>query len=120
MIILWIVAVGLPLLELPPAPDLRFEKSAPKVCDVITELFVISQHIGGFDRVGEEIVDDHLVVGDAFFRRTMFWRPPVGRHQSSIRAPLQMVVPELAGFLEHGIRGLAEVALVASEREVLP
>ena len=66
MIILGIVLVGFPFLQLPPAPDLRLEQLVPQAGDVIAEFLVIAQHVGGLDRVGEQVVNDLLIVGHAF------------------------------------------------------
>ena len=67
MIILGIIFVGFPLLQLPPAPNLRLEQLVPQAGDVIAEFLVIAQHIGGLDRVGEQVVNDLLIVSHAFF-----------------------------------------------------
>ena len=120
MIIFGIVPIRFPFLQLPPAPDLRFEQLVPQAGDVIAEFLVIAQNIGGLDGVGEQVVDDFLIVSHTFFSGAVLGRPSLGRDKGAVRPSFQVVVPKLADLLEHRIGGLAEIGRIATKGEMLP
>lgn len=62
MRVLGIVAIDHPLLKLTPAADCGPQQLCPLGCQRIAKIFVDAQGVGGFDRIGENVPDELLIV----------------------------------------------------------
>ena len=71
VLVLGIVAVGLPFLELAPTADLGLEQIFSHRGDLVAVSLVHAEGVGRLHGVGKEIVDDFLVVRHAGFGGTM-------------------------------------------------
>ena len=116
-----IVPVFFPLFQLSPASDGWFEQIVPHRRDAVAEFLVIAQFIRRLDGVGEQVVDDFLVVSDTFFGSVpaLLGRPAVRRDECAVRASYQVVFPEMADLLENRIRGFAQEFLIAAKGVML-
>jgi len=52
---------------LSPASDRGLQEIVPHRGDTVTKLLVVAEFIRRLDRVGEQVKNNFLVVGDAFF-----------------------------------------------------
>ena len=118
--VLGVVAVGHPLLELSPFADLRPYQLAAQRRQTVAIRLVFAQRIGRVDGVGEEVPHDLLVIRHAVLGGAVLGRPAHGHHQTAVGQGLQLVFPELADLLEHGVGHVPQVFLVAAEGVVLP
>ena len=65
MVILGIVPVFHPLLKLAPRSDFRTHQPVPQPGKLFAVVLIHTQFHSGFNRVGEQVPDQLLVVGDA-------------------------------------------------------
>ncbi|TWT74698.1 hypothetical protein CA13_74120 [Planctomycetes bacterium CA13] len=122
VLVFWIVPFDLPFLQLSPASNGRFQEILPHGRNMVPELLILTQGIGSLDGVGEQIVNEFLVIGHALFGfiLVLFGRPTVWCNESTIGTPLQMVLPEVTDFFENGIGGFAQVVDVTTKGIMLP
>ena len=98
-----VVAVDHPFLQLAPLADAGTEQLVAFGGDLVAELAIDTEGVGGLDRVIEQIPNQLLIVRDAVFAWAMFGRIAIRRDQRSIGQSLEPVEPELANLFHHRV-----------------
>ena len=107
-------------------PDTRgnwplWETTIHSVSQGLAEIIIHPEGGAGFDGVAKEVPAELLVVGDAVgFLRSVLGAAAVGDDQFAVRQCLEVIEPELADFLHHGVGVAFEVFLVLGKRVVIP
>ena len=87
---------------------------------MIPEFLIITQLISSHNGIGKKIVNNLLIVSNAFFGGPVFRRPAIRRNKSTIGPAFQVIVPEQANLFKQRIGCFAEVILITPKGKMFP
>ena len=89
---------------------------------MIPELLILAQRISSLNGIGEQIINNLLIISNTLFRfiLILFRRPTVWRNEGAVGPPFQAIFPKMTELFENGISGITKVILISTIGKMFP